>query len=316
MNVLVSGGAGFLGSWFCDILNSRGANIICVDNLISGSKKNIEHLESKKNFKFIKDDITNLVLLNEIDYIVHMASIASPLLYLEHPIKTLDANVFATRYMLEIAKEKKVKGFLFTSTSEIYGNPPNKMIPTPETYSGMVNTTSTRAMYDEGKRVAETYCHYYWKKHGVPVRIARIFNTYGPRMDTNLTPSYGRALVNFIKQAKANKPITVFGDGKQTRSFCYVTDTIKGLSELLFTGGLGGEIVNIGNDEEISILNLAKKITEITNSKSSIMLYSEPKNYNMKDDPKRRCPDLAKARKLLNYKPEVSLDDGLRRMIK
>jgi len=214
-----------------------------------------------------------------------------------------------------LAVKRKVKGFLFTSTSEVYGNPPDKMIPTPETYSGNVNTTGTRAMYDEGKRVAETYCYYYWKKYGVPVRIARIFNTYGPRLDSGLSASYGRALIRFIKQAEANEPITVFGDGKQTRSFCYITDQITGLFKLLFTKGLDGEIVNIGNDEEISILELTKKIVKITNSDSSIMLYSEPKNYNIKEDPKRRCPDLTKARKLLNYEPKIPIDAGLRKTI-
>jgi len=170
-------------------------------------------------------------------------------------------------------------------------------------------------MYDEGKRAAETYCYYYWKKHGVPVRIARVFNTYGPRLDVNLKPPHGRAMINFIKQAKENKPITIFGDGNHTRSFCYITDQMIGLFKLLLMDNLDGEIINIGNDEEISILGLVMKIIEITDSKSDIMFFSEPKNYNIEEDPKRRCPNLTKARRLLDYEPKVSIGVGLRKTI-
>lgn len=311
---LVTGGAGFLGSWFCDVLNEFGADIICVDNLIVGTKENINHLLKNKNFKFIEDDILNYNADEKIDYIIHMATIASPMVYFEHPIETLDSNVIATKKMLELAIKNRVKGFLFTSTSEVYGNPPNEAIPTPESFYGWINTTSTRAMYDEGKRVAETYCYYYWKKHGVHVRIARIFNTYGPRLDSGLSTTYGRALINFIRQAMSNESITIFGDGKQTRSFCYVVDQMVGLFKLLLTDGIDGEIINIGNDHEISILELSNKIIKTTGSKSKILLNSQPPHYNINDDPKRRCPHISKARKLLKYEPAIHIDVGLERI--
>ena len=312
---LVTGGAGFLGTWFCDVLNEFGADIICVDNFIVGNKNNIDHLMNNKNFKFIQADILDYEPDEKIDYIIHMACIASPMVYFEHPIETLDSSVIATKKMLELGIKNKIKGFLLTSTSEIYGNPPNDVIPTPETFHGIIHTTSSRAMYDEGKRVAETYTYYYWKKHGVPVRIARIFNTYGPRLDSGLATTYGRALINFVRQAKANEPITIFGDGKQTRSFCYVVDTMVGLFKLLLTDGLDGEIINIGNDKEITILDLAKKIIKTTGSKSEIKTNSQPAHYNIKDDPKRRCPDISKAKKLLNYEPRFKIDEGLNRVV-
>lgn len=312
---LVTGGAGFLGSWFCDVLNEFGADIICVDNLVVGAKENIDHLMKKKNFKFIQDDILNYEPDEKIDYIIHMACIASPMVYFEHPIETLDSSVLATRKMLEIGIKNKIKGFLLTSTSEVYGNPPDDAIPTPETFFGWINTTSTRAMYDEGKRVAETYSYYYWKKYGIPVRISRIFNTYGPRLDYGLSTTYGRALINFIRQAKAGQPITIYGDGKQTRSFCYVTDTMTGLFKLLLTEKLDGEIINIGNNHEISIQDLSNRIVNITKSKSQIITNSQPPHYNIKDDPRRRCPDISKAGRLLDYKPRISIDEGLKRIV-
>ncbi len=312
---LVTGGAGFLGTWFCDVLNEFGADIICVDNFIVGNKNNIDHLMNKKNFKFVQADILDYEPDEKIDYIIHMACIASPMVYFEHPIETLDSSVIATKKMLELGIKNKIKGFLLTSTSEIYGNPPNDVIPTPETFHGIIHTTSSRAMYDEGKRVAETYTYYYWKKHGVPVRIARIFNTYGPRLDSGLATTYGRALINFVRQAKANEPITIFGDGKQTRSFCYVVDTMVGLFKLLLTDGLNGDIINIGNDKEITILDLAKKIIKTTGSRSEIKTNSQPAHYNVKDDPKRRCPNIEKAKKMLAYEPTIKIDEGLKRVL-
>lgn len=313
---LVTGGAGFLGSWFCDVLDAFGANVICVDNLISGSSKNISHLLQKKNFKFVKHDVTKKIELDGmVDYIVHMASIASTPLYQKYPIETLDANIFGTLNMLELAKQKKVKGFLLTSTSEIYGNPPDNMIPTPETFPGHVASMGPRSMYDEGKRAAEAYAYNYFKQFGLPIRVARIFNVYGPRLDVESTSQYGRAIVKFLAQSIKNETVTVYGDGKQTRSFCYVSDEIEGLFKLLLTPDIDGEVFNIGNKDEISILDLANLIVKITNSKSEIVINSPP-NFNLKDDPRRRCPDTTKARKLLNFSPKTNLEFGIDRLAK
>jgi len=305
---LVTGGAGFLGSWFCDVLDAFNARIICVDNISSGSENNISHLK-KENFQLIKADVSRFMIDEKIDYIVHMACIASPPLYQEHPIETLDASVLGTRNMLEIARKNDVEGFLFTSTSEIYGDA--KVIPTPEDYWGNVNPVGPRSIYDEGKRVAETYCIAYFQKYDLPIRIARIFNTYGPRLDVKSTSQYGRIIVKFISQALNNQPVTVYGDGSQTRSFCYITDLIEGLFRLLLKPNINGEIINLGNDEEISILKLAKLIIKLTESKSEIVFKPLPK-----DDPKRRRPDIGKAEKLLEWKPKVNLRRGLIRTIK
>lgn len=307
---LITGGAGFLGSWMCDALSLFGAKIICVDNLSSGSAKNIEHLKGNKNFEFVKKDVSEFKTEKDIDYIIHMASIASPPLYQDHPISTLDANVFGIKNMLELAKEKRAKAFLFTSTSEVYGLVTDEMIPTTETTYGIVNSYGPRAMYDEGKRVAEAYCYSYFKQFNLPLRIARIFNTYGPRLDVKEPSLYGRALVKFVFQSIGNKDVTIFGDGSQTRSFCYVTDQIIGLIKLLLTPGIDGEIINIGNDEEITIIDLANKIIELVNSDSKLTFCPLPE-----DDPKRRQPDLTKAKKMLKYEPKVKLDDGLKKTI-
>jgi len=304
---LVTGGAGFLGSWLCDVLDAFNARIICVDNLSSGSENNISHLK-KENFELVKGDVSKFTIDEKINYIIHMACIASPPLYQEHPIEALDASVLGTRNMLEIARKNDVEGFLFTSTSEIYGDA--KVIPTPEDYWGNVNPVGPRSVYDEGKRVAETYCIAYFQKYDLPIRIARIFNTYGPRLDVKSTSQYGRVIVKFISQALNNQPVTVYGDGSQTRSFCYVTDTAEGLFKLLLKPGIDGEIINIGNDEEISILNLAKLIIRLTDSKSEIVFRPLPK-----DDPRRRNPDISKARKLLGWRPKISLKEGLMKTI-
>jgi len=304
---LVSGCAGFLGSWFCDVLNSFGAKIIGVDNLSSSSETNISHLK-KGNFQLIKGDICNFRTDKKIDYVVHMACIASPPLYQKYPIETLDSSVLGIRNMLDIARKNNAKGFLFTSTSETYGDA--QVIPTPEHYWGNVNPTGPRSIYDEGKRVAETYSMAYFQKYHVPVRIARIFNTYGPRLDVKSTSQYGRVIVKFIDQALNNAPISVYGDGSQTRSFCYVTDLIEGLVRLLLTPNIDGEIVNLGNDGEITILELAEFITKLTDSKSQITFHPLPK-----DDPKRRRPDITKAKKLLGWAPKISLEQGITKTI-
>jgi UDP-glucuronate decarboxylase len=306
---LVAGGAGFIGSWFCDALYQLDANIICLDNFATGSKESIKHLLENKNFKLVNLDVCKFKTEDKIDYIVHMASIASPPIYQKHPIKTLDANLIGTRGLLELAREKGVKSFLFTSTSEVYGNVPPDTIPTPETYYGLVNSFGPRCMYDEGKRAAEAYCYSYFHEYRLPIRIARIFNTYGPRLDTNNT-GYGRVIIKFIDQALRDESLTVYGDGKQTRSFCYVTDTINGLLRLLLLDGLDGEVINIGNDKEIRIIDLAYKIKDITKSNSKIIFQPLPK-----DDPLRRCPDLTKARNILGYTPKVSLEEGIKKAV-
>lgn len=308
---LVTGGAGFIGSWFCDVVVKFGANVICVDNLLSGTNSNIDHLLKYDNFRFVKEDICKYTYDGgDLDYIIHMASIASPLSYLALPIETLDANVIGTRRMLELAKEKKVKGILFTGTSEVYGNPDDAHVPTAETYYGYVNSYGQRAVYDEGKRCAEAYCLAYFNKYNLPIRIVRIFNTFGPRLDIKSTTQYGRVIVKFISQVLSGKPITIYGDGTQTRSFCYITDQIEGLMKLLLLPNLNGEVINIGNTEEITVMELAKRILKITNTKSPLEFHPLPP-----DDPRRRQPDLSKSKRLLNFDPRINFDDGLKRTI-
>ena len=309
--VLVTGGAGFLGSWFCDTLYLMGANVVCVDSTISGDRSNIAHLIGKKGFTFVNENLLDWKPDKKFDYIVHMASIASPPLYMKHPIDTLDCNILGVRKLLELAREQGVKGFLQMSTSEIYGDPPDEQVPTAETYHGQVNSFGVRSMYDEGKRAAEAYCYSYFKEHKVPVRIARTFNTYGPRLDAKETSQYGRALVKFIKQALEGKPITVYGDGTQTRSFCYISDQIEGLFRLLLTPGMDGEAVNIGNPREHSILELANFVVKATGSKSIVQKNAAP-HYDLRDDPKRRCPNIGKARTMLKWEPKVPLETGLK----
>lgn len=313
---LVTGGSGFIGSWFCDVLDGFGAKIICVDNLSSGSIDNIKHLIGKDDFEFHKTDILNYKCDKKLDYVVHMASIATPGIYQKYPVETLDTNLIGTREMLKLAEKYNVKGFLLTSTSEVYGNPGNKNIPTSEDYYGYVNSYGPRAMYDEAKRGAEAYCYsFFLKNPKLPIRIVRIFNTYGPKLDIKSTSQYGRALVKFIWQALHNKPITIYSDGKQTRAFCYIVDQLEGLFNLLLAPKINGEVINIGSNKENTIYELAKKIIKIADSKSKLEFGSRP-NYDLKDDPKRRCADITKAAKLLGWKPTISLDEGLRRTTK
>ena len=305
--ILVTGGAGFLGSWICDVLVEQGARVICVDNLSSGLESNISHLLDRENFRFIKHDISEPLKLDEekIDLIMHLASRASPLEFDKYPIEIIRANTLGTMNMLELARKHNAR-FLFTSTSEVYGDA--KVIPTPETYNGNVNPIGVRSCYDESKRCGEALCMAYLRQYGLDVRIARTFNTYGPRMRADGV--YGRVVPRFITQALNNEPITIFGDGKQTRSFCYVTDQIEGLLRLAWFDECKGEVVNIGNPNEIKILELAEIIKKIANSKSEIKFYPP-----MPDDPRRRCPDITKAKKILNWIPKVELEDGLKRTV-
>jgi UDP-glucuronate decarboxylase len=309
---VVSGGAGFLGSWFCEVALSFEAHVICVDNLIASTNENIAKLRRSPNFTFINSAIESANIPDGADYVVHMASIASPPLYQRSPIETLNSGVLGTIKLLEYSRINKVCTYLLTSTSEVYGDPPDDQVPTDETYPGIVYSYGPRSMYDESKRVAEAYCYAY--KDLVQFRIARIFNTYGPKIDTKSPSQYGRALIKFVNQAINNDPITVYDEGQATRSFCYVTDQIVGLYKLLLTDHLDGEVVNIGNDEEISILDLAREIKQVSQSSSDIVLNTEP-TYNLEYDPKRRCPNLEKARSLLGFIPNIPLDEGLRRTI-
>jgi len=305
--VLVTGGAGFLGSWLCDVLVKQNARVVCLDNLASGLESNISHLLDQENFKFIKHDVSQPIYFKEekIDVVMHFASRASPLEFDKFPIQIIKANTLGTWISLGIAKKHRAK-FLFTSTSEVYGDA--KIIPTPETYNGNVNPVGVRGCYDESKRAGEAMCMAYMRQHGLDVRIARIFNTYGPRMRADGV--YGRVVPRFIHQALNNEPITIFGDGKQTRSFCYVTDQIEGLLRLAWFDEAMGEIVNIGNPNEITILELAEVVKKITNSNSSLEFHPLPP-----DDPRRRCPDISKARRLLKWEPKVEVKEGLTRMI-
>ena len=304
--ILVTGGAGFLGSWICDVLVEMGAKVICLDNLVSGQKANISHLIGKDSFKFMQHDITGPISFNEkIDVVMHLASRASPFEFEKHPIEILKANTLGTWVALGIAKRHEAS-FLYTSTSETYGDALE--IPTSEEYRGNVSSLGPRSCYDESKRCGESYVMAYKLQHGLDTRIARIFNTYGPRMRADGV--YGRVVPRFIAQALNNKPITVFGEGTQTRSFCYITDQIEGLLRLVFSPNTRGEVVNIGNDGEITIIELANMIKRLANSHSRIEFHPLPQ-----DDPLRRKPDISKARRLLGWRPNVSLEEGLGRMI-
>ncbi len=306
--VLITGGAGFLGSWLTDTLLHLNANIINVDNYSSGVERNISNYFVNKNFKFIRHDISYpLDIKEDIDFIFHMASRASPFEFSKFPIEILRANTIGTMNVLEIAAEKNAK-LVYTSTSEAYGDPDPKFIPTPETYFGNVNPNGPRSCYDESKRTGEAFVKAYILEKNLDARIIRIFNTYGPRMRSG--DLYGRVIPNFLDQALNNKPITVFGDGSQTRSFTYVTDEIEGILKTGFESKAYDQVINIGNNKENTVLELAKIILEITNSNSEIKFFPLPK-----DDPKRRCPDIALAKKLLNWTPTTPLKVGLKRQI-
>ena len=303
-NILVTGGAGFLGSWICEVLVTQGAEVICLDNLASGLKSNIDSIMERDNFKFIQHDITLPIFFDEpIDVLMHLASRASPFEFEKYPIQILKANTLGIWVALGIAKKHNAT-FLYTSTSEIYGDA--KEIPTTEEYRGNVNPIGPRSCYDEAKRCGESYVIAYNMQHRMDTRIARIFNTYGPRMRAEGV--YGRVVPRFIEQASNSEPLTVFGDGTQTRSFCYVTDQIEALLKLALSEGAKGEVVNIGGNKEITILELAKLIKGITNSSSEIEFHPLPK-----DDPQRRKPDISKAKKLLDWEPKVRLKEGLER---
>jgi dTDP-glucose 4,6-dehydratase len=298
---VVTGGAGFLGSHLCDLLVGEGFRVICVDNLETGSLQNVEHLRGDA-FTFVNHDLTEHLAVDEdVDFVFHLASPASPIDYLRLPLQTLKVGSYGTHNALGLAKWKRAR-FLLASTSEVYGDP--AVHPQPETYWGNVNPIGPRGVYDEAKRYAEALTMAYHRQQGVDTCIVRIFNTYGLRM----RPYDGRAIPTFIRQAHANEPITVFGDGSQTRSFCYVDDLVRGLLLLVRSGE--HLPVNIGNPQELTLLELAETVVRVTGSKSEIVFEALPV-----DDPQVRQPDITRARQLLGWEPQVSLEDGLRRML-
>jgi len=300
--VLVTGGAGFLGSHLCEKLLEEGLNVLCMDNFLTGRRENIEHLLGKPNFTFNKHDVTTFIdVKGSLDYVMHFASPASPVDYHNHPIHTLKVGALGTYNSLGLSKDKKAT-FLLASTSEVYGDPEEN--PQNEEYWGHVNPVGPRSVYDEAKRYAEAITTAYHNKHNIDIRIVRIFNTYGPRMRIR----DGRALPAFMCQALKNEPVTIFGDGSQTRSFCYVDDLIDGIYKLLMSDI--NTPVNIGNPNEISILDFAKEILSLTKSKSEIVYKPLPVN-----DPKVRRPDISKAKKNLNWEPKVSREEGLKKVI-
>jgi dTDP-glucose 4,6-dehydratase len=302
MRVLITGGAGFLGSHLCDRFLMEGHTVIAMDNLLTGHTANIEHLAGRDNFLYVKHDVTNYIYIEgELDAVLHFASPASPIDYLEHPIPTLKVGALGTHKVLGLAKAKGAR-FLLASTSEVYGDP--LIHPQTEDYWGNVNPIGPRGVYDEAKRFAEALVMAYHRYHQVDTRIVRIFNTYGPRMRLN----DGRVVPNFIAQALRNEPLTVYGDGRQTRSFCYVADLVEGIYRLL----LSSEVypVNIGNPREMSILQFAEKIIELTGSPSKIT-FIKPTDMRIQDDPKVRQPDITKAQQVLNWEPKISLEKGL-----
>lgn len=298
MRVLVTGGAGFLGSHLCDALLNKGFEVICLDNFYTGFEKNVEHLQSKGRFELFQHDVTVPIQL-EVDAIMNLACPASPIQYQRNPVQTIKTSILGAINMLELAKNLDIP-ILQASTSEVYGDP--KITPQQEDYWGNVNPIGVRACYDEGKRAAETIFFDFYREFNVQIKVARIFNTYGPRMDL----LDGRVVSNFIVQALENKPISIYGDGTQTRSFCYVTDLILGLVRLLESDQKITGPINLGNPMEFTMLELAQKIIEITNSNSKLRFMPLPK-----DDPKQRKPDITLAESLLGWKPEIQLDEGL-----
>ena len=300
--ILVTGGAGFIGSHLCERLLVEGAEVLSVDNYFTGSRRNIAHLLQNPMFEAVRHDVT-FPLFVEVDAIFNLACPASPIHYQRDPVQTTKTSVHGAINMLGLAKRLRTRIFQ-ASTSEVYGDP--EIHPQTEDYWGNVNPIGVRSCYDEGKRCAETLFFDYWRQHGLPIKVARIFNTYGPRMQ----PDDGRVVSSFIVQALKGDPITVFGDGRQTRSFCYVDDLVEGITQLMLTDNSCTGPINLGNSSEFTILELAEKVIKFTNSHSKLIFKPLPR-----DDPRQRQPDLTKARALLDWQPKVALDDGLKETI-
>jgi dTDP-glucose 4,6-dehydratase len=303
MKILVAGGAGFIGSHLCASLLKLNHQVFCLDNLITGREENIAELKENRQFIFIKEDICSLTFSQKIDYIFNLASPASPVDYQKYPIETLLVNSLGTKNLLQLALKNQA-AFLLASTSEVYGDPAEH--PQKEDYWGNVNPIGPRSCYDEAKRFAEALTMAYFRKHQTKIRIVRIFNTYGPKMKRN----DGRVVSNFINQALIQKPLTVYGQGQQTRSFCYVSDMVDGLIKIMFSDQTVGQVINLGNPDERQIIEFAKLIKILTKSSSEIKYENLPE-----DDPARRCPDITRARKIVNWEPKIKLEDGLNQTI-
>lgn len=306
MNILITGAAGFIGSHLVHFLLKKDYHVFGIDNFITGNKKNISDILDNPRFTFIENDLTScdLTMIPSCNFIFHLASPASPIQYKKYPIETLMANSLGTKNVLDFMKKTNSKTFVITSTSEVYGDP--LVHPQKESYWGNVNPNGVRSCYDESKRFAESLVMAYFRTYQLDIRIARLFNTYGPNMEQN----DGRVVSNFILQSIQNKPITIYGEGNQTRSFCYVFDMVKGLYQLAITKDIAGEVVNLGNPNEKTILELAHQIKMMTSS-SSLIVHS-PLDQ---DDPKKRKPDISKAKKLLCWEPTISLEKGLEETI-
>lgn len=304
-DILVTGGAGFIGSYLCETLVSCGSKVTCVDNFSTGILENLATIINSKNFKLAKEDVLRFKDSRRYKYIFHLASRAAPEEYQLHPIETLMVNAEGSHRILEIARRDDAT-VLFTSSSEIYGKA--QLVPTPETYWGNVNPIGVRACYDEGKRYGEALFMAYYRQYGLDVKIVRLHNTYGPRLRADGV--YARAVSRFISQALKGKDITVYGDGTQTRSFCYISDTLKALIKMMVKKKTKGEVINVGSPMETPIIELARKIRELTHSTSRIAFQPLPQ-----DDPERRCPNISNAKSILDWMPEVNLEEGLRRTI-
>ncbi len=306
MRILITGGAGFIGSHLCDRLLADGHEVIAMDNLSTGSVDNIAHMAGQERFHFIKHDVTNYIFVEgELDAVLHLASLPSPVDYLNLPIQTLKVGALGTHKTLGLALAKGAR-YLLASTSEVYGDPLEH--PQREDYWGNVNPVGPRGVYDESKRFAEALVMAYHKYHGVDTRIVRIFNTYGPRMRMD----DGRVVPNFICQALRGDPLTVYDEGKRTRSFCYVSDLVEGMIQLLHSDEV--EPVNLGNPTEMTILDFAHQVLEVTGSESDVT-FVHPTDARTKDDPKVRCPDIGRAQRVLGWEPVVSLEEGLRQTV-
>jgi len=302
--VLITGAAGFIGSHLCDRFIKEGFYVIGLDSFLTGSPDNITHLIGNERFKFIKYDVTNFIYIpDEIDIMLHFACPASPVDYLNHPIHTMKVDSLGTINTLGLAKAKEAR-YIFASSSEVYGD--SKVHPQPETYWGNVNPIGPRSVYDEAKRFSEALTMAYYREHKIDIRIVRIFNTYGPRMRIN----DGRVVTNFITQALKNKPISIYGDGTQTRSFCYIDDLIEGIFKTAITENIKGGVFNLGNTEEHNIKDLAQIIKSLTKSKSLIIFKPLPQ-----DDPTRRCPDICLIKEKSHWEPKIGLEEGLGKII-
>jgi UDP-glucuronate decarboxylase len=307
--VLLTGGGGFIGSYLCDVLVKLGAHVTCIDNFSSGRIENIQHLMGLDNFNLVKHDISQPIFLNrQIDVVMHLASRASPFEFAKFPIQIMKANTLGTWVALGVAKKHNAR-LVYTSSSEIYGDPDPENIPTPETYTGNVNPVGPRSCYDEAKRAGEAFINAYRIQHQLDVRILRIFNTFGPRMRPG--DVYGRVIPRFIDQALQGHPLTVFGDGTQTRSFTYVSDMMEGVMKAAWVAEASGEVINLGSHVETRIVDLARMVLDLTGSESEIEFHPLPV-----DDPRRRCPDLSMARSLLGWEAKTSLKQGLLRTIR